>query len=144
LSSASDPAASPVRVEPTPRALLLCVLTVAASWVTLQLLPVLLVVVAALLLVGTLNPAVECLETKGLARERGIALVFAAMFIPSWPSRFRRSSSKSMGSSSEGATRRSTRDRRHPSDGRQEVPNGFAKYLAADSGLPHQGIEQQR
>jgi putative heme transporter len=54
---------------------------VAASWVALRLLPVVLVLVVALLLVGTLNPAVEWLEKKGLKRGWGIGLVFAVMFV---------------------------------------------------------------
>ena len=73
--------ASLLRLEPTPKALLLGVLTVATSWVALQLLPVVLVVVVALLLVGTLDPAVEWLRSKGLRRGWGIGVVFAVMFV---------------------------------------------------------------
>jgi predicted PurR-regulated permease PerM len=70
-----------VRFEPTPKGLLLAVLTVAAAWVALRLLPVVLVLVVALFLVGTLNPAVGWLEKKGLKRAWGIGLVFSVMFI---------------------------------------------------------------
>jgi predicted PurR-regulated permease PerM len=73
--------ASIVCFEPTPRGLLLTVLTVAAVWVALQLLPVALVLVAALFLVGTLNPAVEWLETKRWKRGWGIGFVFTVMFV---------------------------------------------------------------
>ena len=51
----------------------------ACSWLLLQLLPVLLILIAALFLVGTLSPAVERLESRGLRRPWGIAAVFGAM-----------------------------------------------------------------
>jgi predicted PurR-regulated permease PerM len=54
---------------------------VAAAWVALRMLPVVLVLVAALFLVGTLNPAVEWLEKKGLRRRWGIGLVFSVLTV---------------------------------------------------------------
>src|SRR6185437_6784666 len=59
--------------------MLRAVAVIAAAWLSLKLLPVLLVVVAALFLVGTLGPAVAWLEHRGLKRIWGIALVFTAM-----------------------------------------------------------------
>jgi putative heme transporter len=61
---ARQPGASLIRFEPTPKALLWTLLAMAGAWVVLQLLPVVLVLVVALFLVGTLNPAVEWLATK--------------------------------------------------------------------------------
>ena len=50
------------------------------AWLALRLLPVILVVVAALFIAGTLTPAVEWLEKKRLKRAWGISLAFTAMF----------------------------------------------------------------
>jgi putative heme transporter len=70
-----------VRFEPTPKAIVLILLGVAGAWVCLRLAPVVLVLVAALFLVGTLNPAVEWLEGKGWKRHWGIATVFSVLFV---------------------------------------------------------------
>jgi predicted PurR-regulated permease PerM len=56
-------------------------LTVGATWVGLRLLPVVLAIIAALFLVGTLSPAAEWLEGRGMKRKWGIALVFTALFV---------------------------------------------------------------
>jgi putative heme transporter len=61
------------------RTMLRAVAVFAGAWLLLHLLPVLLVVVVALFLVGTLAPAVAWLETKGLGRGWGIAVSFLAM-----------------------------------------------------------------
>ena len=70
-----------LRIEPTPKGLLFTVLAVGASWVALRLLPVVLVLVVALILVGTLNPGVEWLERKGWKRGWGIGVALAALFV---------------------------------------------------------------
>jgi predicted PurR-regulated permease PerM len=70
-----------LRIEPTPKGLLFTVLAVGASWVALRLLPVVLVLVVALFLVGTLNPGVEWLERKGWKRGWGIGVALAALFV---------------------------------------------------------------
>jgi putative heme transporter len=70
-----------IRLEPTPKGLLLIVLAVALAWVSLRLLPVVLVLVVALFLVGTLSPAVEWLEKKKWRRAWGIAFVFTTLFV---------------------------------------------------------------
>jgi len=59
----------------------LVVATVSMCWVAVRLLPVLLVVVVALFLVGTLNPTVDWLEHRGLQRGTGIAVVFVALWV---------------------------------------------------------------
>jgi predicted PurR-regulated permease PerM len=79
--SHGDASSRVVRFEPTPRALLLALVAIAGAWAGLRLLPVLLVLVVALFLVGTLNPAVEALEKRGLKRGWGIGLVFAVMAV---------------------------------------------------------------
>jgi len=69
------------RVDITFKTLALIVVTLAGCWVAIHLLPVLLVVVVALFLVGTLNPTVEWLEHRGLRRSWGIAIVFVAVLV---------------------------------------------------------------
>ncbi len=73
--------ASLIRFEPTPKGLLFCGVAIAIAWVALRLLPVVLVLVVAFFLVGTLNPAVEWLEKKRWKRGWSIGFVFAIMFV---------------------------------------------------------------
>jgi predicted PurR-regulated permease PerM len=76
-------------LDPKPRAhvelsagsVLRAIAIAAGAWLLLKLLPVLLVVVAALFLVGTLNPAVQRLEARGWRRGWAIGAVFSALFI---------------------------------------------------------------
>jgi putative heme transporter len=70
-----------VRFEPTPKGLLLTAAALGIAWVVLQLAPVVLVLVVALFLVGTLNPAVAWLESKGWKRGFGIGCVFAVVLV---------------------------------------------------------------
>jgi predicted PurR-regulated permease PerM len=70
-----------VRFEPTPKGLALTALALAMAWVALRLAPVLLVLVVALFLVGTLTPAVEWLEKKRWGRGWAIGVVFAVMLV---------------------------------------------------------------
>src|SRR3954466_16252812 len=65
-----------VRFEIAPRTMIVAVLIVAAIWMLVKLLPVLLVVVAALMLVGALNPVVGQLEKRRVGRKLGIGIVF--------------------------------------------------------------------
>jgi len=66
------------RVEISTRTILTVGLTVGAVWVLNTLMPVLLVLVVALMLVGTLHPAVGWMERRGLKRHVAIGLVFLA------------------------------------------------------------------
>ena len=50
-------------------------------WLFIRLLPVVLVLVVALMIVGTLAPAVEWLERRRVGRRTGIAIVFSVLFI---------------------------------------------------------------
>jgi putative heme transporter len=61
------------------RTMIRAVAVVGAAWLLLHLLPVVLVIVVSLFLVGTLGPAVEWLEARGLHRGWGIAIAFLAM-----------------------------------------------------------------
>ncbi|MBI5445851.1 MAG: AI-2E family transporter [Deltaproteobacteria bacterium] len=71
----------PVRVEVAPRAVFTLVLVAACLWLLVRLWPVLLALVAALVVAGTLSPAVRWLEGKRVARGMGIAIVFTAFFV---------------------------------------------------------------
>ncbi len=53
----------------------------ASLWLLIRLWPVLLVLVVALLVAGTLSPAVRWLEERRVRRGAGIAIVFTAFFI---------------------------------------------------------------
>jgi putative heme transporter len=70
-----------LRVEVTPKTMIVAALVVLAAWIALRLAAVALVVVLALLLVGTLSPAVAWLERRNIKRPRAIALVFSAMLV---------------------------------------------------------------
>jgi predicted PurR-regulated permease PerM len=70
-----------VRLEIPFKTFLLAALVAAGCWIVIHLLGVILVVMAALVLAGTLNPAVSWLERKGLRRNWAVALVFLAMLV---------------------------------------------------------------
>lgn len=57
------------------------VLIIAGCWLLIALAPVVLVLVVALFLVGTLSPAVEWLEQRHVRRPWGIPLVFSALLL---------------------------------------------------------------
>jgi predicted PurR-regulated permease PerM len=67
------------RVSISPRSFLLVALSVAGLWLAIRLFPVLLVLLAAAILAGTLSPAVERLERRGLNRGLAIGLVFGGL-----------------------------------------------------------------
>jgi predicted PurR-regulated permease PerM len=70
-----------VRFELAPKTIVALLAAAAAVWILLRLVPVLLVLVAALFLVGTLNPLVEWLEAHKIKRRAGIAIVFVSLLI---------------------------------------------------------------
>ncbi len=61
--------------------LLKLILVGASLWLVVQLWPVLIVLVVALFVLGTLSPAVEWLEARHVRRGGGIAIVFTGVFI---------------------------------------------------------------
>src|ERR1039458_10570451 len=70
-----------VRFELSPKTMVALVLVGASLWLLIQLWPVLLVLVVALLVAGTLSPVVRWLEERRVRRGAGIAIVFTVFFI---------------------------------------------------------------
>ena len=76
------PTESPeLRVHVSLATMMAVVLVVASHWLLIRLLPVLLVVIAALFLAATLSPVIEWLEARRMRRSMGIGIVFTALFI---------------------------------------------------------------
>lgn len=70
-----------LRIEIAPRSLYLIVALVVGLALLTQLVPVILVLVVALMLVGTLNPAVDALEKRRIKRTPAIFAVFLAVLV---------------------------------------------------------------
>ena len=70
-----------VRFEVSPATMVQLILVLACVWLLVRLWPVLLVLVVALLIVGTMSPAVSWMETRGVKRGFGIAIVFTLLFV---------------------------------------------------------------
>jgi predicted PurR-regulated permease PerM len=70
-----------IRFELATSTLITLVLVIAALWLLFKLLPVFLVMIAALFLVGTLNPAVHWMEKKRVRRGLAIGIVFGTLLI---------------------------------------------------------------
>lgn len=70
-----------VRIEFSARTLILLVLIIPGLWVLGRIVPVVLVLVAALIIVGTVSPAVRWLEERRMRRSLGIAIVFAGLMV---------------------------------------------------------------
>ena len=70
-----------IRVEIAPWTIISVTLVIAGLWMFMRLLPVILVLVMALMIVGTLGPAVEWLEQRRVRRDVGIAIVFTVLFV---------------------------------------------------------------
>lgn len=64
-----------IRIEFAPRTLVILMLFIPGLWVLSRLLPVLLVLVAALIIVGTVSPAVGWLEERRMRRGLGVTIV---------------------------------------------------------------------
>jgi putative heme transporter len=69
-----------IRIEPS-GSIIAFVLFIAGLWVLNRLLAVVLVLVAALIIVGTISPAVRWLEMRRVRRGLGIGLVFTALMV---------------------------------------------------------------
>ena len=65
-----------MRFELAPKTMLIALLMIVGVWTLVKLLPVVLLLIAALMLVGTLNPIVVSLEAKRVPRKGAIAIVF--------------------------------------------------------------------
>lgn len=70
-----------LRIEISPLSIFHIIMSVAAVWMLVHLLPVLLVLVGALMIVGTLNPAVQWLEEHNIKRGKAIAIVFSVLLL---------------------------------------------------------------
>ncbi len=70
-----------VRFDVSPATMIRLVLVVASLWLLVRLWPVLLVLIVALLVVGTVSSTVRWLEAHRIRRGMGIALVFSGIFI---------------------------------------------------------------
>jgi predicted PurR-regulated permease PerM len=70
-----------LRIEMAPMTLMIAVLIGAATWTLVHLLPALRVLLIALMIVGTLNPAVQWLEARAIGRGAGIAIVFGVLLL---------------------------------------------------------------
>jgi len=70
-----------VRIQVPPVTILQLVLVIALLWLLIQLWPVFLVLVVALLVVGTMSPAVTWMEGRGVTRGLGIAIAFTLLFV---------------------------------------------------------------
>jgi predicted PurR-regulated permease PerM len=77
----SPPRSRIVSVEVASSTLIGLVLVGAGLWLLPRLLPIVLVLVAALVIVGTLSPAVQWLEAHRVRRGLGIGLVFTALLV---------------------------------------------------------------
>ena len=74
----NDEAPRALRIELSPRTLILILLMIAGVWLAIQLWTVFVVLLVALVLVGTFDPLVGWLERRGLGRGRALALIFFA------------------------------------------------------------------
>ena len=73
------PQQSTVRYDIAPRAIVLLLATVAGVWLAYELRIVVLMVVVALIVAGTLNPLVEWMEARGLRRIHALILLIVAL-----------------------------------------------------------------
>jgi predicted PurR-regulated permease PerM len=70
-----------VRIEIAPRIILYVVLAVGALWLLHAVWSVVMVVLIALIIAGTVKPGVEMLERHGLRRGGALAVVYASAFV---------------------------------------------------------------
>ena len=68
-----------LRIEVSLRTLLLAVCVLAGAWLLVTLTPVLISLLVALIFAGTLDPAVQWLERRGLRRVLALVVVFGAV-----------------------------------------------------------------
>ncbi len=80
LTDANRPDRSPrtVQFQLAPKSLAIIVLTAAALWTLGQLVPLLVTILFALIVAGTLSPAVKWLEKRGIKRNWALVLTFGA------------------------------------------------------------------
>jgi predicted PurR-regulated permease PerM len=72
---------SPIQIEPSSGTIIMLVAIISGLWIVDRLLPVVLVLVAALTLAGTSSPAVRWFEERRVSRGLAIAIVFTALMV---------------------------------------------------------------
>ncbi|MDB6164014.1 MAG: hypothetical protein JWL98_1446 [Xanthomonadaceae bacterium] len=70
-----------MRIEISPKSMVIAVLVGAASWMLIRLVPAVMVLLVALMIVGTLNPAVRWLQARAIGRGASIAIVFGVLLL---------------------------------------------------------------
>ncbi len=70
-----------MRIEISGRTFLFAIGAIAAIWLLLQLWPILLVIVIALMIAGMVAPAIEWLEARRVRRPLAIAMVFCSLLV---------------------------------------------------------------
>jgi predicted PurR-regulated permease PerM len=70
-----------IRVEPSPGTIIVLLSLIIGLWALTQLLPVVLVLVAALTIVGAISPAIRWLEGRSMRRGTGIAIIFTSLVV---------------------------------------------------------------
>ena len=70
-----------LRIVIAPKSMVIAVLVVAASWMLIRLVPAIMVLLVALMIVGTLNPAVRWLQARNIGRGASIAIVFSVLLL---------------------------------------------------------------
>ena len=70
-----------VRFEVSSTTMIKLILIVACMWMLIRLWPIFLVLVVALLIVGTMSPSVSWMETRRVTHNLGIAIVFTLFFV---------------------------------------------------------------
>jgi len=76
-----DPGPRTVRFEVTQSTLIRLALILISLWLVIRLWPVILVFIVALLVMETLNPAVQWLEARRVPRGLGIAIIFSGVLL---------------------------------------------------------------
>ena len=71
----------PIRIQLDPRTIGLIILAIGAVWLLIHLWTVLILIVIALILVGTLKPAVEWFERLGIGRGLALGIIFVTMLV---------------------------------------------------------------
>lgn len=69
------------RVEISPKSMVIAVLVLAAGWLLIRLVPAIMVLLVALMIVGTMNPAVRWLQARAIRRGISIGIVFGGLLL---------------------------------------------------------------
>ena len=70
-----------VRIVIAPKSMVVAVLVAATSWMLLRLVPALMVLLVALMIVGSLTPAVRALQARAIGRRPAILIVFGLLLL---------------------------------------------------------------